>query len=62
MNEAVSQVLNGFLKLNMQERNDFVNELNRYLSGNQFDQRHTEELMQKRSLGPKNSVCKCCGR
>lgn len=65
MTEKGSKVLKGFLGLNSTERIDFIEELNRYQSagvGSVQRQALESEVRQKASLGPKNSICDCCGR
>jgi thymidine kinase len=65
MNENVARVLRGFLNLTTDEKAEFIRELNRY-QGLQYDfqQKAFMEQVETRadSVGPKNSICSCCGR
>lgn len=63
MNENVERVLNGFFKLSQDERSRLLNEITLY-SGKTYSERSIQEkqVEQRSSVGPKNSICKCCGR
>lgn len=65
MNEKTARVLRGFLNLTPLEKEEFLRELNRY-QGLQLDfqKKAFQEQIEKRadSVGPKNSICSCCGR
>lgn len=63
MNENVYKVLNGFIKLSDTEKSAFIRELVAYQDANYTEkQRIYESVKLKSSLGPKNSICTCCGR
>ena len=63
MNENVYKVLNGFIKLSESEKTLFINQLNEYQRAS-FNEKSsiTESVRLKSSVGPKNSICGCCGR
>lgn len=63
MNENVYKVLNGYIKLSDAEKTLFVEEINKYQNaGYSEKQVITESVRIKCSVGPKNSICTCCGR
>ena len=63
MNENVYKVLRGFTKLSDSEKAVFISELNKYQQGTYSERQIlTESFNSKASVGPKNSVCTCCGR
>lgn len=63
MNENAYKVLMGFIKLTDAEKSVFVAEINKYQNaGYSEKQVITESVRLKSSVGPKNSVCTCCGR
>lgn len=63
MNENVYKVLRGFTKLTDSEKALFISELNKYQQGSYSERQIlTESFISKASVGPKNSVCTCCGR
>lgn len=63
MNENVYKVLNGFMKLTDAEKTLFINELNKYQQAGLIEKQNLRESVRiKCSVGPKNSICTCCGR
>lgn len=63
MIEKVSKVLKGFLGLNSIEREEFIRELNMYQNSGYIQRQEFErEVRHKASVGPKNTICDCCGR
>ncbi|QIP16844.1 hypothetical protein G8759_31485 [Spirosoma aureum] len=65
MNEKVARVLRGFLNLTPLEKDEFIRELNRFQNLQYDFQRNSfkEQVEAKSdSVGPKNSICSCCGR
>jgi hypothetical protein len=63
MNENVYKVLNGFIKLSESEKTLFITEINKYQNAGYNDKQIiTENVRIKCSVGPKNSICTCCGR
>lgn len=63
MNEKVYKVLMGFIRLSESERALFIEELNKFQRSDYFDKQTLKEGFEKRaSVGPKDSVCTCCGR
>lgn len=63
MNENVYKALNGFIKLSESEKTLFFTEINKYQNAGYNDKQIiTENVRIKCSVGPKNSICTCCGR
>lgn len=63
MNENVYKVLNGFMKLSDAEKSLFIDELNKYQRANSIEKQTLRESVRlKSSVGPKNTICTCCGR
>lgn len=63
MNENVYKVLMGFIKLTDAEKALFITELNKYQQAGYYDKLTLREnFNSKSSVGPKNSICTCCGR
>ena len=63
MNENVYKVLNGFMKLTDAEKTLFITELNKYQQAGLIEKQNLREIVRiKCSVGPKNSICTCCGR
>lgn len=63
MTNKGSKVLRGFTGLNNIEREDFIKELNKYLAAGNIQRQELErEIRLQASVGPKNSICDCCGR
>jgi hypothetical protein len=63
MNENVYKVLMGFIKLTDAEKALFITELNKYQQAGYYDKINLRESFNsKSSVGPKNSICTCCGR
>ena len=68
MNKSVAYVLKGFTELNAAQREEFINEINKYIKGE-----ITETVVRKSindsvqgstrmTLGPAPTSCPCCGR
>jgi hypothetical protein len=63
MNENVYKVLNGFIKLSDSEKSLFIKEINKYQEAGYSEKQNIYENVRfKSSVGPKNSICTCCGR
>ena len=63
MNENVYKVLMGFIKLSETEKALFITEINKYQQASYTDKLSLKESIRlKSSVGPKNSICGCCGR
>ena len=62
MNDNSNRVLNGFLRLNPVERQEVLQEIEKYQRSDYTQKSQTERLLEQRSLGPKNTVCPSCGR
>lgn len=67
MKEKVLFVMNGFLKLSVEERKEFINEVNKYLE--KKTAREQQEILdsvreshQVMTLGPIKITCTCCGK
>lgn len=63
MNENAYKVLMGFIKLSASEKTVFIEEVNKYQNAG-FNEKSLiiERIQLKASVGPKNSICTCCGR
>ena len=62
MTERVAFVLNGFIKLNHDERKEFIDEVNKYIQSTESIQQKFSKLTESVVLGPLSKVCPCCGR
>jgi len=63
MNENVYKVLMGFIKLSDTKKSLFITEINRYQQSSYTEKLSLNESIRlKSSVGPKNSICGCCGR
>lgn len=63
MNENVYRVLVGLTKLTDAEKEIFIREMNRYQQAGYSEKLALKESFNsKSSVGPKNSICTCCGR
>lgn len=63
MNEQIAKVLRGFIKLSETEKREFIEEFNRYRNASTWDKPTIEKYVEERaSIGPKNTICTCCGR
>jgi hypothetical protein len=63
MNENAYKVLMGFTKLSDSEKSVFIKEINKFQNaGFSEKQMISESFRMKASVGPKNSICTCCGR
>jgi hypothetical protein len=64
--EKVSVVMRGFLNLSINERNEFIEEINNYIKAEENKKKTLKEGFDKKaclSLGPlKQSGCPCCGK
>jgi len=66
MNKQVAFVLKGFTELNSVQRNEFIEEINKYLK-DKSQQQPIEESIRKSipnaiNFGPTPAGCPCCGR
>lgn len=64
MTERVLTVLKGFISLSPTEKEEFIREVNRYLNAKSWEKPDLEKGINEsyRSIGPKNTICACCGR
>lgn len=63
MNEKAYKVLVGYTKLNTLEQQEFLRELGKYRNASIYERTSLQESFnRKSSVGPKDSVCTCCGR
>ena len=64
MTTKVAKVLKGFIKLSPSERLEFINELNKYQreSSLQSKKIFEDDVQRLAALGPKDTICDCCGR
>jgi hypothetical protein len=67
MTFKVAKVLRGFIKLSSSEKIEMINELNKYQSAGIYEKDRIEKQVEidvekSMSVGPKNSICECCGR
>jgi hypothetical protein len=64
MNKKVAIMMNGFAALDQAERNEFIGELNKALSGKPEDLRKSLQEAQRTTmnLGPLPTGCPFCGR
>ena len=63
MNEKMYKVLVGFSKLSYTEQEEFFKELSKYRVSGPYEKSTLQEsYSRKSSVGPKDSVCTCCGR
>lgn len=63
MNEKAYKVLVGYTKLNALEQDEFLRELVKYRNAGTYERGTLQEsFSRKSSVGPKDSVCTCCGR
>ena len=63
MNSRTKTVLKGFMSLTSDEKNDLIEEMNRYIKS---DEKRKDELResiyQSLILGPLKDPCPCCGK
>lgn len=66
MKVSVARVLNGFLKLNNAEREEFIRELNGFQQGSDVLRKSLTESVTasvtRMQTGPHGDRCECCGR
>jgi hypothetical protein len=65
MTQNIELVLKGFLSLSRTEKNEFIRELNLWLSAGKTEKECQLILKSKQAsvvLGPTGSVCPCCGK
>lgn len=62
MNENTKRVLKGFVGLTDSEKALFIRELDKYRSSGFSGKQLFEREVRAFSLGPKNTICDCCGR
>lgn len=63
MNDKENNVMKGFLGLSISERENLIKEITRYQNSD-FRQRENIriEVERRSSVGPKNTICTCCGK
>lgn len=62
MNKKTTQVFIGFLNLTDQEKNELIDQINRYQEGNSIVRKSLKETF-RLELGPvSSSNCPCCGK
>ncbi len=66
MTDKTKLVIEGYLNLSREEKEDFVKEINDYINGNHVSQENFSEGVRKSInsivLGPTGGSCPCCGR
>lgn len=63
MSDKVLKVLRGYINLTASEKVELITELNKYIESSAYGKQIIEENVQKSfSVGPKNTICNCCGR
>lgn len=62
MNENAYKVLVGFTKLTASEKAKFIEEINKYLQSSEYGKVELTRTFSSKSVGPKNTICTCCGR
>lgn len=57
------QLLRAFTKLNDSERSQFLTEVAKFQSAPYYDKERLKNNINERAgVGPKDSICSCCGR
>ena len=63
MNQNEIKVMRGFLSLSNEEQQNFLKELDGYYKLDSSLKLDFKRLVESRaSVGPKNTICGCCGR
>lgn len=63
MNDKEIKVMRGFLGLTDTEKINILKEINNYQSSGPYTRQTIEtDIRYKSSVGPKNTICDCCGR
>lgn len=62
MNESAYKVLVGFTKLTESEKAIFIAEINKYQRSSEYAKIELSRTFSSKSVGPKNTICTCCGR
>jgi len=63
MTDNTRKVLNGFIELSDEEKQEFINELQKWSNLDFSERRRYNESIQKSvDLGPLSSSCPCCGK
>jgi hypothetical protein len=62
MTERVAFVLKGFIELDVNERKEFIDEVNKFIKGSESIQQNFSMITESVVLGPVNKTCPCCGR
>ena len=63
MNDKENKVFKGFLGLSSTEKDNLIKELSKYQNATYTQRQITErEVQYTSSVGPKNTICDCCGR
>ena len=62
MNENAYKVLIGFTKLTDAEKAVFIAEINKYQKSSEYGRIELTRTFSSKSVGPKNTICTCCGR
>ena len=64
MDKRVAKVLNGFVALQESQRDEFIEELNKFLSGKVKEEVLRKSIQESTTInfGPVPSGCPCCGR
>lgn len=66
MTDKTKLVVEGYLNLSKEEKDEFAKEVNKYNNGNRVSQENFSESIRKSKnsivLGPTGESCPCCGR
>ena len=62
MNQKEIRIIKGFLGLSSSEREKVIKEINRYRNLNYSERLDFEKMIKNSSVGPKYTICDCCGR
>lgn len=66
MKEKVNRVMNGFINLSLDERNELIREINRFNEASIYEKetikRNVSDLQKSYTVGPRNNYCECCGK
>jgi len=63
MRDKVITLMKAYIEMTPQEKDEFIRELNDYhRKDNYYKRLYENEIRKSFSVGPKNSICACCGR
>lgn len=61
MTDNALRVLKGFTHLSAEEKSDVISVIRRYHDSDYYGKQSMLNQIQSNSVGPKNSICGCCG-